>query len=437
MKRFFAACLAAASLLAFPAAHASFHTFQIDELYSNADGTVQYIVMHEAFGFPGQNFLAGHAMQSTGPGGTKTFSYPNNLPGSPSTAGRRFLMGTAGFAALGVAAPDYTIPDGFLPLTGGSLNYAGFDMFTYTTLPTDGVNALYRSGGVSPNFATNFAGQTGSVTAPAPALNFQGIWWKAPAASESGWGLNIAHQGDTIFASWFTYDPLGRGWWAVMTANKIGPNTYQGQLFETHGPAFDAVPFNPAMVVPSAVGTGTLTFTDANTGNFSYTVDKGGTVTQSKAITRQVFGPLPTCTFGTQPNLALATNYSDIWWKSPATSESGWGINLNQEGDTIFATWFTYDEDGTPLWLVVTAAKTGANVFTGDLYRTTGPAFSSVPFNPALVVATKVGTATFTFADGNNATFSYTVQLASMMSPVTQSKAITRQIFTAPGTTCG
>jgi hypothetical protein len=220
-----------------------------------------------------------------------------------------------------------------------------------------------------------------------------------------------------------------------MTAQKVGANTYRGQLLETHGPSFDAVPFVPGDVIANPIGTGTLTFTDAGNGTFSYTVDKGGTVTQAKAITRQQFGPLPACTFGAQANLALATNYQDIWWKSPAASESGWGINLNHQGDTIFATWFTYDHDGTPLWLVVTADKAAAGAYTGDLYQTTGPPFNSVPFSPASVVATKVGTATFTFTDGNNATFAYTVKLSS--SPqVSQAKAITREVFTAPGTVC-
>ena len=190
---------------------------------------------------------------------------------------------------------------------------------------------------------------------------------------------------------------------------------YQGQLFETTGPAFDAVPWNPTNVVATPVGTGTLTFTDANNGSFNYTVNKGGSVTQTKTLVRQVFGPLPTCVFGAQPNLALATNYEDLWWKSPAASESGWGINFNQEGDTIFATWFTYKHDNTPLWLVVTANRTGPGVFTGDLFQTVGPPFSAIPFDPTKVAATKVGSATFTFADGNTASFNYTVQLSDMM----------------------
>ena len=266
----------------------------------------------------------------------------------------------------------------------------------------------------------------------APVANYQGLWWNAPAGSESGWGINFAHQNDTIFASWFTYDTNGRGWWLVMTAQKTGANTYFGTLYQTRGPAFNAVPFNPLAVTNSAVGTGTLTFADANNGIFTYTVN--GT-TQAKTITREVFGPLPTCVFGAQSNLALATNYQDLWWNAPANSESGWGVNFTHQGNTIFVTWFTYDLDGSPMWLVATTTRTtNPAVFTGTLYRTSGSRFDA--FVPANIVASPVGSATLTFADGNNATFAYTVQVAGMAQPASQSKTITREIFAAPGTVC-
>jgi hypothetical protein len=45
-------------------------------------------------------------------------------------------------------------------------------------------------------------------------------------------------------------------------------------------------------------------------------------------------------------------------------------------------------------------------------------------------MGTAVGTATFTFSDGNNAQFAYTVN------GVSQTKAITRQVFSPPGTVC-
>ena len=435
MKQWLARCLATTTLLIFSAvAFGAFHLFTIEQVYSNADGTVQFVVLTTSSN--GEHMWStGAFLSSTDTGGaTRNVSFTTDLSSS-NTAGRRVLIATQGFADLGILAPDYIIPNHFISTGPGSVTYASSTV-NYTALPGDGINALYVGGTIAPNLATNFAGLSASVQPAATGLNFQGIWWAAPANSESGWGINFAHQGDTICASWFTYDLTGRGWWLVMTADKIGLNTYQGQLYETTGPAFDAVPFLPANVTATPIGTGTLTFADANNGIFSYTVMKGGGVMQTKPITRQVFAPLPTCTFGTQPNLALATNYQDLWWKSPAASESGWGINLNHEGDTIFATWFTYDHAGLPLWLVVTADKTATGVYTGDLYRTTGPPFNAMPFNPALVVPTKVGTATFTFTDGNNATFTYTVQLADMMGPVTQMKAITREIFDPPGTTC-
>jgi hypothetical protein len=259
-----------------------------------------------------------------------------------------------------------------------------------------------------------------------PSQNYQGLWWASPAGSESGWGINFAHQGDIIFATWFTYDLSGKGLWLVMTAPKSGPATYSGTVYTTSGPPFSAVPFSPGGVAPTEVGNATLSFTDANSGTFTYTIYG---MTQTKTITREVFGPLPTCATATT-SLEAATNYQDLWWAAPAGVESGWGINLTHQGDTIFATWFTYDTDRKPMWLVVTAPKTASHTYSGPLNRTTGPPFNVVPFDPSAMVPTAVGSATFTFSDGNNATFDYTVN------GVRQTKAITREVFRAPGTVC-
>jgi hypothetical protein len=257
--------------------------------------------------------------------------------------------------------------------------------------------------------------------------NYQGLWWNRPAGSESGWGINFAHQGDTIFATWFTYDRGGRALWLTMTAPRNASGVYTGTLMRSTGPAFDAVPFLPSQVRTSPVGTGTLRFADDGTAEFAYTVSGNA---QTKTLTRQVFGPLPTCTFGLQRDLRLAYNYQDLWWGAPAGIEAGWGLSLAHQGDIVFATWFTYDRDNAPQWLSATMPRTGDGKYAGALYRTTGPAFDAVPFDPRNVVATPVGTANLVFADGNNATFGYTVE------GVTQSKAITRQVFVTPGTVC-
>jgi hypothetical protein len=335
-----------------------------------------------------------------------------------------------------VIDPVTSIIKGFVTTLGGAPGYQDVAIPDSELIEYPGAARTYLEGitneGALVGFWSNdlFPGQSFDSFIATP-MNFQGLWWGAPANSESGWGLNLAHQGDTIFASWFTYDTSGRAWWLVMTASKTGPNTYSGTLYQTHGPAFNAVPWSSAAVTNIAAGTGTLVFSDANNGTFNYTV---GAVTQSKAITREVFGALPMCTWRAELSPALATNYQDLWWNKPANSESGWGINLNHQGDTIFATWFTFDRDGTPLWLVMTANKTGPGIYSGDLYRTSGARFDA--FNPANVIAIKVGFAMLTFADGNDATFDYTVQLAGMPGPVPQQKQITREVFNAPGTTC-
>ncbi|HWZ72214.1 MAG TPA: hypothetical protein VN326_12185 [Casimicrobiaceae bacterium] len=267
--------------------------------------------------------------------------------------------------------------------------------------------------------------------------NYQGLWWAAPAGSESGWGINFAHQGDTIFASWFTYDASGKGLWLVMTAPKTGNGVYSGTFYRLSGPAFNTIPFpplgSPGGAVATAVGSGTLTFSDANNGSFAYTING---IAQTKPITRQIFGAVPICIYGAAPDFALAYNYQDLWWAIPPGSEAGWGINLTHQGDTIFATWFTYDQDRTPMWLVVTANNTAPGTYSGNqVFRLTGPPFSSVPFppqgNPGGATGINVGTAKFTFSDGNTGTFMYTVN------GITQTKNITRELFRPPaGTVC-
>lgn len=414
-------------------AAATFHTYQIEQIYSNADRSVQFIVFHEVAGLSGQQQLSGSALRVSGSSGTTNYVFRADLANS-NTGGTRFLIGSAGFAALGIVTPDYVLPNGFLDPAGNVVNYALVDQVSFTNLPTDGVNALYRDGSSRPNIATNFAGKSASVTTTTAAPNYQGLWYN-PA--ESGWGINFAHQGDLIFASWFTYDLAGKGTWLVMTAGKTTGTTYTGQLLQGTGPSFDASPFPPlgspgGATIGGLGGTGTVTFTDASNATFTYTL---AGITQTKNITRQLFGPQPVCTFGAQANLALATNYTDLWWASPPGSEAGWGINLTHQGDIIFATWFTFDHDHTPRWMIVQANKTAPGVYTGtQVYRLSGPAFNQTPFPPIGATGgptgTIVGTASFTFANGNAATFSYTVD------GVTQSKAITREVFTPPGTVC-
>ncbi len=261
--------------------------------------------------------------------------------------------------------------------------------------------------------------------------NYQGLWW-VPGGAESGWGINFAHSGDQIFATWYTYDTIGRAWWLSMLAARTSPtsNAYAGTIVVDTGPPFSNF---VGTGTPTAIGEGTLNFADINDGTFTYTVNG---VTQTKSITRFDLGTgvQPTCIYSAiTPNFAAATNYQDLWWVANG-AESGWGVNFAHQGNSLFATWYTYNADHTPLWLAALVQRQGAgNVYVGPIYQNSGPRFDA--YDTSRVVTSSVGTATFTFADGNDATFGYTVMNAQLPGPVTQSKRITRFPFAAEGGT--
>src|SRR5262249_55034549 len=74
-----ALALSLTAMLAVNGAEASFHTFVIETIYSNADGTVQFVVLRETQGFPGENLWATHSFTSTHAGVTKTFPFGTDL----------------------------------------------------------------------------------------------------------------------------------------------------------------------------------------------------------------------------------------------------------------------------------------------------------------------------------------------------------------------
>ena len=114
-------------------------------------------------------------------------------------------------------------------------------------------------------------------------------------------------------------------------------------------------------------------------------------------------------------------DYTDLWWNA---AESGWGMTIVQHASgVIFAVWYTYGEDGKRTWFVLPSATWSAgNVYTGAIYSTAGPAYTS-KFDSSLVRRTQVGNATLAFSDANHATFTYSVQ------GVSGTRAITRLPF--------
>jgi len=166
---------AAFLLLASPAAFPFAHLWDIQEVYSNSNGSVQFVEFFTDGG--GEFFLNGVQLQLELSGSpTNTFTFPNALSG-PTTANRTFLAATANFSALFGITPDYIIPANFL--IGGAnrtLEFGpGFDEVSLASLPTNGVMSLNGiPNNDSPDAISlnpqatprNFAGQ--EVTIPEP-----------------------------------------------------------------------------------------------------------------------------------------------------------------------------------------------------------------------------------------------------------------------------
>jgi len=164
LHRYIRLFIVAASLLFAGTAGAVFHLWRIYEVFSSADGNVQYVMFETIVA--GQQYLQDHSFVAQQGTATHEFVFPNDLPGD--SASRKFLIATQGFVDLGLLKPDYVVPNGFLFLPNGAFSMLGADSMDYSSLPNDGEHALSRSGQLYINSPTNFAGQ--SVTlAPLPA----------------------------------------------------------------------------------------------------------------------------------------------------------------------------------------------------------------------------------------------------------------------------
>lgn len=149
-------------------AQAALHGWDINEIYSNADGTIQFIEMVEGLGLAGETVLTSGKIKSN----ANEFTFPSNLLGD--TTFKKVLIATSAFAALpGTPTPDYdNLPDNFFATTGDTLTFMNtdditiYDTITFVSgeLPLCGTLSMNDDKTTGTNSPTNFAGGTGPIT---------------------------------------------------------------------------------------------------------------------------------------------------------------------------------------------------------------------------------------------------------------------------------
>jgi hypothetical protein len=408
-----AACLA---LAAAPATAIS-PLMDIDLVYTNASGTVQFIVaidrgMNDCDS--GEALWRGERLVGSGPAPQRVFVFPNDLP-TCRTSGRRVLIATEGFAALGIVTPDFVIPNDFVQRPAGSLRLGSLPAFTYDNLPTDGVLALNSVGIAVQNVATNLAGASASVV-PAGGfveLNQHGLTgtWFEPATSGQGMGLEIfpGAGAGLAFITWFTYDTIAGGaerqrWYSAQGVVTTGQPTAQLTIYRNTGGNFAAPPVTTA----EAIGTATLSFATCASGQLAYTFADGSARTGTIPLAR-VIGDVtcsPAGTFPTDPDFALSGN-----WFSAATSGQGFTAEVNPVAGVFFVAWYTYAPDASGAgvagrrWYTAQASfQRGQRSVPVTISETKGGAFDATTPAPA---TSAVGTGTWSYQGCSSATFTY------------------------------
>ncbi len=156
------AVLAVSCLLANPIY--AFDAWRIDEIFSSADGTVQYIKLSTST--ENQQNLSGRVIRTLDANGNpgETYTFATNLTGQ--TANRSVLLGTTAFVAASGLAVDYPLPTGFIRTEGGIVELIGAHSFSYQReqLPRNGAQALRADGSVAAANPRNFASQTATLS---------------------------------------------------------------------------------------------------------------------------------------------------------------------------------------------------------------------------------------------------------------------------------
>ena len=234
--------------------------------------------------------------------------------------------------------------------------------------------------------------------------------WFNPDTSGQGQFIDVEPGDQFMFISWFTYtdaasDNPNEQQWYTAQGNYSG-NTAVLDLFETLGGRFD----DPQGVTTTQIGEVTLSFSDCDEGQMTYSFDGEGLLGEFPLL-RVIPGSGNVCE-GLSGNTTQAVDINagmDGAWFDPTTSGQGFFIDSHPDpagGNFIFVSWFTYGEDTASgqRWLTAQGSFEGSMAEI-DVFETTGGSFD----DPQAPSTTQVGTMSLNFTDCSNALLTYSL----------------------------
>lgn len=218
--------------------------------------------------------------------------------------------------------------------------------------------------------------------------SYSGNWYN-PGQSGHGFLLEALPNG-TFYATWYVYEngqPLFLQGQGVPAGNRLDVDMYS--VTST------AFPVGPGRPTVSDWGRVTFTFTSSNDGMASWQPVAAGFTAGSTTLRRLSNASR----IESDRDGVLSACYSGIWYDRDR-SGFGFDVEFNETasgGRIVQAFWYTYQPDGSPLWLIGVGEATPGGVIL-DLIQLGGTGAQFPPaFSADAVTRTQWGTATLTF----------------------------------------
>ncbi len=225
--------------------------------------------------------------------------------------------------------------------------------------------------------------------------------WYDRSHSGEGWDLQIL-DANRANLSWYTYDASGKQLWLVGVGEISGHEIYFPQMaIASTGTSFGP-DFDPDEVVLADWGWVRFYFETCNLAGMSYnsTMGLGHGGMNPIRLTQHAGLDCENNTINTDE----INPFTGLWY-DPSHSGEGWAIQVRPDNQASIS-WFTYDQEGKPMWMVGIGEITGSTLTVEQLVITRGGIFGP-DFDPDTVVRELWGRLEFTRTGCHQGTLTY------------------------------